>query len=253
MSRSAKQSILATFAIVATISVPVTRTAPRDAAVGPPHARAGDRTSSVTHSYLGTPLRFERRTGTSGDFIGRGIGYAVSLSNGDATVALGRSGEKPETIAIRLAGRRGSVDASTERELPGRSNQLIGNDPRLWRTGIPAFARVAYHDVYPGIDLVYYGTQQQLEYDFVLRPGASPADIAFDIAGAREVRLDRLRESRDRHAGRNTDPPRASDLSGCAGAPGSRSKDATRSILTAASGSRWGHTIAVCRSSSIRS
>jgi hypothetical protein len=190
VSRSAKQSILATFAIVATISVPVTRTAPRDAAVAAPRSGAEDRTSSVKHSYLRTPLRFERRTGTSGDFIGRGIGYAVSLSNGDAIVTLGRSGEKPETVAIRLAGRRGSVDASTERELPGRSNQLIGNDPRLWKTGIPAYARIVYHDVYPGIDLVYYGTQQQLEYDFVLRPGASPADIAFDIAGARSVKLD---------------------------------------------------------------
>ena len=122
--------------------------------------------------------------------MGRGVGYAVSLSNGDASVTLGRSDERPETISIRLAGRRASVEASTDGELPGRSSHLIGNDPRRWRTGVPAYARVAYHDVYPGIDLVYYGTQQQLEYYFVLRPGASPADIAFEIAGAREVRLD---------------------------------------------------------------
>ena len=190
MSRSATPSILATFAIVATISVPVTRTAPRDEPVAAPRASGGDRRSTVKHSYLKTPLRFERRTGTSGDFIGRGIGYAVSLSNGDAIVTLGRPGEKPETITIRLAGRRRSVEASTERELPGRSNHVIGNDPRQWKTGIPAYARVAYYDVYPGVDLVYYGTQQQLEYDFVVRPGASPADIGFDIAGARTVKLD---------------------------------------------------------------
>jgi photosystem II stability/assembly factor-like uncharacterized protein len=188
VSRSNKQSILATLAIVATISVPVTRTAPRDEAVAFQRASAGARTSTLRHAYLKTPLRFERRAGASGDFIGRGIGYAVSLSNGDAAVTLGRSGERSETITIRLAGRRGSVGASTEGELPGRSNQLIGNDARQWRTGVPAYARIAYHDVYPGIDLVYYGTQQQLEYDFVLRPGASPADIAFDIAGARSVK-----------------------------------------------------------------
>ena len=190
MSRSHKQSVLATFAIIATISVPVTKTAPRDTAVAGSRASAGDRTASVKHSYLGTPLRFERRTGSSSDFVGRGIGYAVSLSNGDAIVRLGRSDETPETITIRLAERRGSVDASADGEFPGRSNQVIGHDPRLWRTGIAAYARVRYHDVYPGIDLVYYGTQQQLEYDFVLRPGASPGDIAFDIAGARSVKID---------------------------------------------------------------
>ena len=190
MPRSHKQSILVTFAIVATISVPVTRTAPRDEAVATPSASAGARTATIRHSYLKTPLRFERRAGSTGDFTGRGIGYAVSLSNGDAAVTLGRSGEKPETITIRLAGRRAGVDASAEGELPGRANQLIGNDPRQWRTRVPAFARIAYHDVYPGIDLVYYGTQQQLEYDLVLRPGTSPSAIAFDIDGAREVRLD---------------------------------------------------------------
>ena len=190
MSRSHKQSLLATFAIIATISVPVTKTAARDTAVAGSRAGAGDRTSSLKRSYLGTPLRFERRIGSSNDFVGRGIGYAVSLSDGDAIVRLGRPDETPETITIRLAGRRGSVDASADGELPGRSNQVIGNDPRLWRTGISGYARVRYHDVYPGIDLVYYGTQQQLEYDFVLRPGASPAEIAFDIAGARSVTLD---------------------------------------------------------------
>ena len=102
MSRSATPSILATFAIVATISVPVTPLR-RDEPVAAPAASGGDRRSTVKHSYLKTPLRFERRTGTSDDFIGRGIGYAVSLSNGDAIVTLGRPGEKPETITIRLA------------------------------------------------------------------------------------------------------------------------------------------------------
>ena len=142
----------------------------------------------MKHSYLKTPLRFERRTGTSDDFIGRGIGYAVSLSNGDAIVTLGRPGEKPETITIRLAGRRRSVEASTSASSPIEPGDWKRSAPVENRN--PAYARVAYHDVYPGVDLVYYGTQQQLEYDFVVRPGASPADIGFDIAGARAVKLD---------------------------------------------------------------
>jgi len=50
-------------------------------------------------------------------------------------------------------------------ELSGRSNYFIGNDPAKWRTNVPTYAKVKYQDVYPGVDLVYYGNQQQLECD----------------------------------------------------------------------------------------
>ncbi|MBI4166047.1 MAG: SBBP repeat-containing protein [Acidobacteria bacterium] len=66
-------------------------------------------------------------------------------------------------------------------ELPGKSNYFIGNDPKKWRTNVRNYAKVKYQSVYPGIDLVYYGNQGQLEYDFVVAPGANPNAIKFQI------------------------------------------------------------------------
>ena len=63
-------------------------------------------------------------------------------------------------------------------ELAGTSNYFIGNDPAKWRTNVPTYAKVKYEGIYPGIDLVYYGNQRQLEYDFIVAPGADPRRIA---------------------------------------------------------------------------
>ena len=77
-----------------------------------------------------------------------------------------------------------------EEELPGKINYLIGKDPSKWRTGVATYAKVRYEQVYPGIDLVYYGNQRQLEYDFVVGPGADPARIRLKLAGARKMYVD---------------------------------------------------------------
>ena len=74
--------------------------------------------------------------------------------------------------------------------LPGKSNYFIGNDPAKWRTNIPTYAKVKYEGVYPGVDLVYYGNQGQLEYDFVVAPGADPGLVTLAFEGAREVHID---------------------------------------------------------------
>jgi len=74
--------------------------------------------------------------------------------------------------------------------LPGRSNYFIGKDPKKWRTNIPNYARVFYKDMYPGVDVVYYGNQGELEYDFVLAPGANPDLITLSFEGARRLRID---------------------------------------------------------------
>src|SRR4051794_34143806 len=66
--------------------------------------------------------------------------------------------------------------------LPGKSNYLTGSDPAKWHTDIPTYAKVRYQDVYPGIDLAYYGNQEgKLEHDFVVAPGADPNQIEFDL------------------------------------------------------------------------
>ncbi|MBK8537802.1 MAG: SBBP repeat-containing protein [Candidatus Competibacteraceae bacterium] len=74
-------------------------------------------------------------------------------------------------------------------KLPGISNYLLGNDPTKWRTHVPHYQRVRYANVYPGIDLVYYGNPQQLEHDFIVAPGADPAMIQLAISGAERVRV----------------------------------------------------------------
>jgi hypothetical protein len=75
--------------------------------------------------------------------------------------------------------------------LQTRTNYFIGNDPAKWHTDIPNYARVVYQGVYPGIDLVYHGSNgQQVEYDFVVAPGADPGQIQWTVQGAKDVILD---------------------------------------------------------------
>ena len=72
----------------------------------------------------------------------------------------------------------------------GKSNYFIGNNPAKWHRDIPQFARVRYQAVYPGVDLVYYGNQGQLEYDFEVAPGADPNAIAFQFHWPQRPQLD---------------------------------------------------------------
>ncbi len=76
-------------------------------------------------------------------------------------------------------------------QLPGTTNYFLGKNPRTWRTSVVNYRKVSYRDVYPGIDLVYYGNQRQLEYDFVVAPGSDPGAIKVSFAGAPRIRLDR--------------------------------------------------------------
>ncbi len=93
-------------------------------------------------------------------------------------------------LRMKLVGASVGALVTGEDELPGKHNYFIGNDPSLWRKNIPTFAKVHYHEVYPGIDLVYYGNEGRLEYDFIVGPGADPNRIAFSIEGADRIELD---------------------------------------------------------------
>jgi hypothetical protein len=92
---------------------------------------------------------------------------------------------------MKLVGSNPHAKVSGLEELPGKSNYFIGNDPKKWRTNVPNYAKVKYASVYPGVDLVYYGNQGKLEYDFVVEPGADPHSIQLAIvsdeqAGSRQ-------------------------------------------------------------------
>jgi hypothetical protein len=90
----------------------------------------------------------------------------------------------PVALRMKLVGANPEARVEGLDELPGKSNYFIGNDPKKWRTGVSNYSKVKYQNVYPGIDLVYYGNQRQLEYDFVVAPGVDPGLIKFDIDGA---------------------------------------------------------------------
>src|SRR5439155_49910 len=84
---------------------------------------------------------------------------------------------KPAVLRMQMRGANTPSEVIGIDRLPGKSNYFIGDDPGKWRTDIATFAKVQYRGVYPGIDLIYYGNGRQLEYDFVVSPGADPAAI----------------------------------------------------------------------------
>jgi hypothetical protein len=98
----------------------------------------------------------------------------------------------PQSVVVRmkLVGAKPQPKVAGLEDLSGKANYFLGNDPKRWRTNVPTYGKVKYHDVYPGIDLVYYGRQQQLEYDFVLAPGADPRRLRMTFEGADKLDID---------------------------------------------------------------
>ena len=165
----------------------------------------GDARAGLRSRYVALPMRFEPnagRTDSAVDFIARGAGYAVYLSGsttslvvgGPSSVMSGKPGanpvRRPAHISMQLAGARAGVQPRPLRRLAGHANNLHGNDRRKWVTGIPAYERVEYQNVYPGVDVVYYGNQNQLEYDFVVAPGASFGQVALEFSGQSGLAID---------------------------------------------------------------
>jgi PKD repeat protein len=163
----------------------------------------------VLEKYAQLPLRFEANQGQTDNrvrFLSRGSGYTLFLMPTEAVLSvseplskssdsrnpdLSRTHYRTSVLRMELSGAKPDSVIAGRDELPGRSNYFIGNDPKQWHTGIPAFKRVTYKDIYPGVDLVYYGNQRQLEYDFVIAPGANPNAIRLNLTGSRQVRIDK--------------------------------------------------------------
>ncbi|MCH8267392.1 MAG: SBBP repeat-containing protein, partial [Acidobacteria bacterium] len=101
-----------------------------------------------------------------------------------------KQGNNGAVLRLKLAGSNPAPQVTGIEELPGKSNYFIGNDPEKWRTNVPHYAKVRYQDVYPGVDLIYYGNQRQLEYDFVVAPGADPEAIQLELQGADHLEID---------------------------------------------------------------
>lgn len=153
--------------------------------------------SQWAHLYASLPLSFEANRGQtdpSVNFLSRGQGYTLFLTGREAVLTLRSASSvakahgapaSAETVRMRLLGANTQPVVSGREELPGKANYLIGNDPRKWRTNVPTYGKVSYQSVYPGIDLVYYGSRGgMLEYDFVVAPGADPSSIRLGIQTA---------------------------------------------------------------------
>jgi hypothetical protein len=173
---------------------------------------------SVIANLRQSPLSFEANEGqiASGEvqYLAHGQQYGIALTSDGAVLSLNANDSKaacfgsahraPEcrqesrdtelkpvdVIRLRLQG-GGSSNIIAENPLRGRVNYLVGNDPSRWRTGLPTYGSVRYAGVYPGVDLVYYGTQGRLEYDFIVAPGGDTKPIRLEFEGAQQCRLDR--------------------------------------------------------------
>lgn len=158
-------------------------------------------TDRIQTAYGQIPLSFEANHGQTDSkvkYFSRGKGYTLFLTSNEAVLSL-QKGERtenpnienpPALLRMRLSDASQTPAVSGEEALPGRQNYFIGNDPKKWRTDIPTYQRVKYQDVYPGIDLVYYGNQRQLEYDFIVDPGIDPKKIELRFEGADRVEID---------------------------------------------------------------
>ena len=161
------------------------------------------------------PLSFEENRGqvdTEVKYVSRGSGYTLFLTKTEAVLTLrkaesGKRNEKqardfvnpqsaignPQSAVLRmkLSGANHAPAITGESEMAMRTNYFKGNDPAKWHTDVARYERVRYEQVYPGIDMVYYGQQQQLEYDFEVAPGANTSQIALEYRGVKRVKVER--------------------------------------------------------------
>jgi hypothetical protein len=179
----------------------------------------------ILKSYGNLPLTFEENRGQIDPqvkFLSRNAGYTLFLTADEAVFSVpeskptdkrpgtnrGNNVQEPPVVnrqlpsseseqqarnpnlGMKLVGPDPHATVSGVDELPGKSNYFIGNDPKKWHNNVPTYAKVKYKGVYSGIDLVYYGNQQQLEFDFVVAPGADPRRIQFDVRGTKRIRRD---------------------------------------------------------------
>ena len=188
----------------------------------------GANQARIQEAYGKLPLRFEANEGQTDSavkFLSRGNGYNLFLTPTESVVVLNRPIEeesatleekgseqttsssqasledesttiasrvKRETAVVRMqiVGANHSPAIRGEEKLSGTSNYFRGSDSRQWRTGMTNYKKVRYAEIYPGVDLVYYGNQRKLEYDFVVQPGADPKTIALQFSGAEKLSLD---------------------------------------------------------------
>lgn len=165
----------------------------------------------MLRSYGHLPLSFEANRGQSDPqvkFLSHGAGYTLFLTENEAVLAMpdlarNKNPADPSNgsndavrnnngaaLRMKLLGANRQATITGVDEVPGKTNYFRGRDPKRWQTNVATYGKVHYQDIYPGVDLIYYGDQGQLEYDFIVGPGADPQAIALNFAGTRKVAID---------------------------------------------------------------
>lgn len=165
--------------------------------------------------YGQLPLTFEINEGQTSSqvqYLSHGNGYALYLTEDSAVLSLTQPSVSAASVkstppslanvssppasttgvalAMNLVGANPYATVAGLDQLSGTTNYFIGNNPSQWHTNITNYSQVEYQNVYSGINLIYYGNQQQLEYDFVVAPGADPNKIQLSFQGANSITVD---------------------------------------------------------------
>ena len=169
----------------------------------------------ASEAYGKLPISFEVNRGQTEEsvkFLARGRGYNLFLTateavlslrkevqreksesllakagRGRKTALLSHASSTTSTVRMKLVGANPEAQATGEEQLPGTINYFTGRDAGKWQREVSSYAKVRYQNVYPGVGMVYYGNQRELEYDFVLAPGADPGIIKLAFAGAQKM------------------------------------------------------------------
>jgi hypothetical protein len=158
-----------------------------------PSPASAAQASLASTAFGQLPLAFEPNQGQFAGgvaFQTQAQGYTVALTATGADFTLSSTGKTTASVQMHVVGGDAAAVGSGADRLPGTVNYLLGQDQSTWVTDVPLYGSVTFHDVYPGIDLVYHaGAGQQLEYDFVVHAGATPSAVHLSFDGG-SPRLD---------------------------------------------------------------
>jgi len=138
------------------------------------------------------PARFEANQGQADSrikFISRGKDYNLFLAPDETTLTLPDQ-ESAAALSMKLIGANPDAKITGVDQLATRTSYYSGRDSAGWRANVPSYAKVKYKQVYDGVDLLYYGRDGHIEYDFIVAPGADLAAIRFAVEGAESVSID---------------------------------------------------------------
>jgi hypothetical protein len=149
---------------------------------------------SISENFGQVPLHFEINQGQAAQdvrFVSRSNGRALLLKKNETQLVLpNEKNKQPDVLKMKLAGANYNATIEGVNELQGHTNYFIGSDETQWQKDIPAYKRIKYGNVYDGVDLVYYGNQRELEYDFIVAPNTNPDVIKLNFENAEDITID---------------------------------------------------------------